>query len=102
MKKMAVVTGNESLLALLFSGSNNDLCVLPLSKNALLQHTTRACYQVGYLGKEAISNVDIQDQTLWGWKQNETNKFLPLWQTKYSPIDLEVFISTMYMLFTEV
>ena len=49
-----------------FKKSNdNYLRSLPPSKDALLQHVLRACYQSG--GDSLLSELDIPDPTDWGW-----------------------------------
>ena len=64
----AEININEMRLKKFKLSSNNDLRIVPPSKNALLQHVKRACYQAGYLWKEALSNIEIPDPNLWGWK----------------------------------
>ena len=45
--------------------TNNNLCSLPPSKNALHQHLFRACYQAGYLWRQFLEEIDIPDPGEW-------------------------------------
>ena len=45
----------------------NALC-LPFLRVGLIEHSNRACLQVGWLLAEAHSNVESQDPTEWGWE----------------------------------
>ena len=53
---------------------------IPVSRKGLVEHTKRACLQAGWLWREALSNVDRQDPTKWGWNKDDS-KFVPKWQT---------------------
>ena len=72
--------------------TDDDLRKLPPSREALLQHTKRACYQAGYLWQECESDLDHPDPKLWGWTFNEDHGLIPCWLTATSPIDLDKFM----------
>ena len=74
--------------------TDDDLRKLPPSREALLQHTKRACYQAGYLWQESESDLDLPDPKLWGWTFNEDRGLIPCWLTATSTIDLEKFVTT--------
>ena len=42
-----------------FTSTDNNLRHLPPSRDVLLQHAKRACYQAGYLWRETISTVEL-------------------------------------------
>ena len=71
---------------------------LPPSRDALLQHAKRVCYQEGYLGRETISNVELPDPTIWGWKRSINGTLHPLWVAELCSIQINTFIMTMQML----
>ena len=48
----------------------NDLRILPPSREALIHHTNRACYQAGYLWRESIDNFDQPEIMGMGKKSN--------------------------------
>ena len=74
--------------------TDDDLRKLPPSRDALLQHTKRACYQAGYLWQESESDMDLPDPKLWGWTFDENRGLIPCWLTGTSSIDLERFVTT--------
>ena len=49
--------------------TDNDLLKLPPSREALIHHTKRACYQASYLWTESIDNFDLPDPKSWGWEK---------------------------------
>ena len=53
--------------------TDNDLRKLPPGRDALTLHTKRACYQAGYLWREAMGDFPLPDPTLWGWYRKTLN-----------------------------
>ena len=49
--------------------ADNDLRLLPPSKEALRQHIYRASYQAGYLWRQSVEELDIPDPEQWGYKK---------------------------------
>ena len=47
------------------ASSDGDLRKLPPSREALREHSKRACYQAGYLWKEATENLILPERQLW-------------------------------------
>ena len=76
------------------TSTDSNLRNLPPSRDALLQHTKRACYQAGYLWSETISNVELPDPTNWGWKRSINGTLLPLWVAELCSIQIDTFIMT--------
>ena len=69
---------------------------LPPSREALIHHTKRACYQAVYLWRESIDNYDLPDAKSYGWEKNNGN-YGPLWEwTQISRNEFETFISTCF------
>ena len=48
--------------------TDNELLKLPPGRDALTQHTKRACYQAGYLWRKAIGDFQLPDPKLWEWE----------------------------------
>ena len=48
--------------------TDNDLRLLPTSKEALCQHLYCTSYQAGYLWRQSVEEPDIPDPVQWGWK----------------------------------
>ena len=84
----------EIRLEKFLKSSDNDLRKLPPSKDALIQHIKRSCYQAGFLWRESVEDLDIPDPILWGWTIDENNNYIPLWQLIPSSIDLNTFVAT--------
>ena len=76
------------------TSTDNNLRNLPRSHVALLQHAKHVCYQAGYLGRETISNVELPDPTIWGWKRSINGTLLPLWVVEFCSIQIDTFIMT--------
>ena len=55
-----------------------------MSRQGLVEHVKRASLQGGWLWREAISNVTIQDPGDWGWVKKE-GKYFPKWQAETEP-----------------
>ena len=60
---------------------DNDLRLLPPSKEAPHQHIYRTSYQAGYLWRQFVEELDIPDPEQWGWKTGSKGDFQPLWTT---------------------
>ena len=58
--------------------------LLPMSRQGLIEHVKRACFQGGWLWREALSNVTIQNPENWGWIKKDGTYF-PKWQTETDP-----------------
>ena len=74
--------------------TDGDLRKLAPSKQALLQHTKRACFQAGYVWKESIEDLFLPSPTLWGWLFDEVHGFGPCWLSSNSSCDLDKFVTT--------
>ena len=74
--------------------TDDDLRKLPPSREALLQHTKRACYQAGYIWQECLEDLPLPDPKLWGWHFDEVQGLIPLWLSALSPVDIETFVTT--------
>ena len=46
---------------------DSDLRKLPPSREALEQHTRRACYQAGYVWKKTVRDIVLPNPENWGW-----------------------------------
>ena len=84
----------EMRLQKFITSIDNNLCNLPPSCDALLQHAKRVCYQARYLWRETISNVELPDPTIWGWKRSISGTLLPLWVAELCSIQIDTFIKT--------
>ena len=60
---------------------------IPPSRNGLTEHIKRACFQGGWIWREAISNIDLPDPENWGWKLVD-GKYHPKWQNSKPDIDV--------------
>ena len=60
---------------------------IPPSKHGLTEHIKRACFQGGWIWREAISNIDLPDPENWGWKPVD-GKYHPKWQNSKPDIDV--------------
>ncbi len=78
----------------IMKSTNDDLRKLPPSREALLQHTKRSCYQAGYIWQECVSDLVLPDPKLWGWLFDEIQGLIPCWLSVLSSIDLEKFVTT--------
>ena len=67
---------------------DSDLRKLPPSREALEQHTRRACYQAGYVWKETVRDIVLPNPENWGWVLEE-NVYKPRWQQQNCPISIE-------------
>ena len=77
------------------SSADDDLRKLPPSRSALREHSKRACYQSGFLWKEALGNVTLPDPNLWGWNFDSVKQlYLPLWQSETCSVTIEKFFAT--------
>ena len=77
--------------------TDNDLRKLPTGRDALTLHTKRACYQAGYLWKEAMGDFPLPDPTLWGWHRKTNGCFRPLWEdSQSSRVQFDKFISACF------
>ena len=74
--------------------SDNDLCLLPLSEDALRQHIYHSSYQAGYLWGQSVEELDIPDPEQWGWKTDSKGDFQPLRTSSQSSILVKNFIET--------
>lgn len=74
--------------------TDDDLRKLPPSKDALLQHAKRACYQAGYVWQESMEDLLLPSPTLWGWLFDEVRGFVPYWLSSHSSTDLDKFVTT--------
>ena len=74
--------------------TDNDLRLLPLSKEALHQHIYCASYQVGYLWRQCVEELDIPDPEQRGWETDSKGNFQPLWTTSQSSFTVKNFIET--------
>ena len=81
------------LKSFLKSASNDMRMILP-SKDAVIMHTKRACYQAGYLWAESLADIDLPDPCLWGWKKSESGNLVAQWLSQTGIFNLETFIST--------
>ena len=52
--------------------TDDDLRKLPPSRELLIHHTKRACYQAGYLWRVSIDNFNLPDPKSWGWEKKVT------------------------------
>ena len=77
--------------------TDNDLRKLPPGRDALTQHTKRACYQAGYIWREATGDFQLPDPGLWGWVREGNEHYAPLWETSpSSQVHFQQFISTCF------
>ena len=90
-KSFKYTTLGEMRLHKFITSTDNNL---PPSRDALLQHAKRACCQARYLGRETISNVELPDPTIWGWKRSINGTLLPLWVVELCSIQINTFIMT--------
>ncbi len=74
--------------------TDDDLRKLPPSREALLQHVKRSCYQAGYLWQECQSDLQLPEPNEWGWGFDVKQGFIPCWLSVLSSVDLEKFITT--------
>ena len=74
--------------------ADNDLRLLPPSKEALRQHIYRASYQAGYLWRQSVEELDIPDPEQWGYKKKSKGDFQPLWTTSQSSVTVKNSIET--------
>lgn len=74
--------------------SDNDLRKLPPGRDALMQHTKRACYQAGYIWRESFEDFPMPNPELWGWIRDENGHLIPHWEVIHSTVQLEDFILT--------
>ena len=74
--------------------TDNDLRLLPLSKEALHQHIYCASYQVGYLWRQCVEELDIPDPEQRGWETDSKGNLQPLWTTSQSSFTVKNFIET--------
>ena len=74
--------------------TDNDLRLLPPSKDALRQHIYRTSYQAGYLWRQSVEELDIPDPGQWGWKTDSKGDFQPLWTTSQPSVTVKNFIET--------
>ena len=63
-----------------------DLRKLPPSREAILQHTKRACYQAGCIWQECLEDLPLPDPKFWGWHFNEVQELI-------STVDIETFVT---------
>ena len=61
--------------------TDNNLRLLPPSKEELRQHIYHAFYQAGYLWRQSVEELDTPDLEQWGWKKYSEGDFEPLWTT---------------------
>ena len=81
----------------IFLATDNDLRKLPPGRDALILHTKRACYQAGYIWREATGDFPLPDATLWGWDRKVNGHYTPSWETSPSAeVDFLEFISTCF------
>ena len=52
--------------------TDNDLRKLPPSREALIHHTKRACYQAGCIWRESIDNFGLTDPSHGDGEKNVT------------------------------
>ena len=57
-----------------------DIRKLMPSKGALVEHIKRAIYQVGFIWREAVLNIDLPDPSQFGWKQDNDDIWCPRWE----------------------
>ena len=50
-----------------------------MSREGLIEHTKRSCYQAGYIWQECLDNVVQPEPTQWGWTKKE-GKLVPRWK----------------------
>ena len=81
--------------------TDNDLPLLPPSKEALRQHIYRVSYQAGYLWRQSAEELDILNPEQWGWKTNSKGDFQPLWTTSQSSVTVKNFIEFQSNLFMQ-
>ena len=74
--------------------TDDDLRKLPPSKEALLQHTKRSCYQAGYIWQECLADLQLPDPKSWGWLFDKIQGLIPCWLSALSSIDIEKFVTT--------
>ena len=74
--------------------TDDDLRKLPPSREALLQHTKRACFQAGYIWEDCQADLFLPDPKLWGWVSYEEKGSTPLWLADESAACLETFVTT--------
>ena len=67
--------------------AETSLRLIPPSRNGLIEHLKRACFQGGWIWREAINNIDTPDPENWGWKLND-GKYHPRWQNYEPDIDV--------------
>ena len=60
------------------TSTDDDLLLLPLSREALRQNIYLASYQAGYLWRQSVEELDIPDPEQWGWKTDSKGNFQPL------------------------
>ena len=76
------------------TSTDNNLHNLPPSRDALLQHAKPVCYEAGYLWRETISNVELPDPTIWGWKRSINGTLLPLWVAELCSTQIDTSMMT--------
>ena len=74
--------------------TDNNLRLLPASKEALCQHIYRASYQAGYLWRHPVEELDIPAPEQCGLKTDYKQDFKPLWATSQSSVTVKDFIAT--------
>ena len=76
------------------NSTDNNVRILPASKEALCQHIYRASYQDGYLWRQSVEELDIPDPEQCGWKTYPKGDFRLLWTTSQSSVTVKNFIAT--------
>jgi len=75
--------------------ADNDLRLLPPSRETLRQHANRSAYQSGYLLRQCVEELDIPEPEQWEWIFNTTNDFYqPVWTNVQSSITVKSFTRT--------
>ena len=74
--------------------TDDDLRLLPLSKDAPRQHIYCASYQAECLWRHSVEELDILDPEQWGWNTNFKGEIQPLWSTSQSSVTVKNFIET--------
>ena len=64
----------------LFTHKGRSIDLIPITADALLQHTKRASYQAGYVwGLMMHASPQLPDPSDWGWVKDPRNGWEPYW-----------------------
>ena len=87
---------NDARIVSFFQSADPKLRETILSSDAHLEHTKRSAYQSGWLWAECVANINLPNPLLWGWKMNpqNTDKYLPLWESTSTSSRIEVVLTT--------